>query len=67
MKNLTNEINFETLRDNFDSLCDQVKDGNNAVTLTLKSGRKAYIISDDKFNDISHFVISNASSDALTL
>lgn len=59
--NKTNEINFETLNEKFETICDEVNAGNEAVTLTLKSGRKVYIMPEDNYNNISRFVIAQVS------
>jgi PHD/YefM family antitoxin component YafN of YafNO toxin-antitoxin module len=66
MKNLTKELSYESLRDNFNDVCEQVNSGTNAMTLNLKNGRKVYIVSEENYDNISNFVMINTSSSALT-
>jgi PHD/YefM family antitoxin component YafN of YafNO toxin-antitoxin module len=67
MNNLTKEINYETLTEDFSHICEHVNSGTDAVALNLKSGRKVYIMPEENFNHISKFVMFNASPSALTL
>jgi PHD/YefM family antitoxin component YafN of YafNO toxin-antitoxin module len=66
MKNLTREIDFLSLKNNFNEVCDEVNRGNEAVTLTLKSGRQIFIVPEENYNNISRFVLVSTSSNALT-
>ncbi len=52
------EITFTTLKDNFDSISDQVNDDKEAVTLTLKSGRKVYLMPEESYDSIGRFFIT---------
>ena len=56
-----NEINFETLDENFETICDEINDSKEAVTLSLKSGRKVYILPEENYNNVSHFVMAKIS------
>lgn len=60
MKDLK-EMDFETLKNNFDNLCSEINEGTDAVALTLKSGRKVYIMPEQSYDNISRFVIRNTS------
>jgi PHD/YefM family antitoxin component YafN of YafNO toxin-antitoxin module len=66
MKNLTKELSYTSLRDNFNDVCEQINSGNDAMTLNLKSGRKVYIVPEENYDNISKFVMINTSSSALT-
>jgi PHD/YefM family antitoxin component YafN of YafNO toxin-antitoxin module len=66
MKNLTKEIDYLSLKNNFDDVCNEVNGKNEAMTLTLKSGRKVYLMPEENYDSISHFVVFNTSSSALT-
>ena len=64
MKDLR-EMDFETLKNNFDNLCSEINEGTDAVALTLKSGRKVYILPEQSYDSISRFVIPNTSAKVL--
>lgn len=64
MKDLTKELNFETFQNNFSNVCDEVNSNNEAMTLTLKSGRKVFLMSEDSYDNISRFVIVKTSANA---
>lgn len=59
------EITFTSLKDNFENICDTVNEENEAVTLTLKSNRKVYIMPEDNYDNIKRFVITNLSTNNL--
>lgn len=65
MKDLVREMDFTTLKDNFDELCDEINNGNEAVTLTLKSGRKVFIMPEKNYDNISRIIMVNTSENAL--
>lgn len=58
MKHLNNEINFDALKSDFSAVCDTVNKDNNTVTLSLKNNRKVYLMSEDNYDNVRHFVIS---------
>ena len=60
------EINFNSLKNDFDAICDQVNQDKEAVTLTLKSNRKVYIMPEESYDNIQRFVITNLSSKTLS-
>lgn len=60
------EITFTTLHENFDDICNQVNDEKEAVTLTLKGNRKVYIMPEENYDQISHFMISKVTLSNLT-
>jgi PHD/YefM family antitoxin component YafN of YafNO toxin-antitoxin module len=66
MENLTKEISYTSLRDNFNDVCEQINSGTDAVALTLKSGRKVYIVPEENYNRISNFVVVNTSSNTMS-
>ena len=43
-------INFTDLSENFDSVCNTVNGEKEAVTLTLKSNRKVYIMPEEDYD-----------------
>ncbi len=65
MKELLKEMDFTTLKDNFDEICDEINKGNETVTLTLKSGRKVFIMPEKNYDNISRYVIDNNSVNIL--
>ncbi len=65
MKNLVREMDFTTLKNNFEEICDEVNNGTEAVALSLKSGRKVFIMPEKNYDNISHIVIVNTSENAL--
>lgn len=60
------EITFTSLKNNFDAICDEVNQDKEAVTLTLKSNRKVYIMPEESYDNIQRFVITNLSSKTLS-
>lgn len=60
-----NEISFTTLKNDFNNVCNQVNEGKEAVTLTLKSKRKVYIMPEESYDNIERFVISPISTKSL--
>ncbi|MCI8315532.1 MAG: type II toxin-antitoxin system Phd/YefM family antitoxin [Lachnospiraceae bacterium] len=65
MKELLKEMDFTTLKNNFDEICDEINKGNETVTLTLKSGRKVFIMPEKNYDNISRYVIDNNSVNIL--
>lgn len=66
MKNLVKEMDFEALKNNFNAVCDDVNGNGEPVALTLKSGRKVFIMPEENYDDISHFIIKSVSANRLT-
>ncbi len=60
------EITFNTLQNDFDALCEQVNQDKEAITLTLKSNRKVYIMSEENYDNIERFVITSFSPKTLS-
>ncbi len=58
-------MDFTTLKNNFEEICDEVNNGTEAVALSLKSGRKVFIMPEKNYDNISHIVIVNTSENAL--
>lgn len=65
MKDLVRETDFTTLKNNFEELCDEVNNGDEAVALSLKSGRKVFIMPEKNYNSITRMVLVNTSENAL--
>lgn len=65
MKESLKEMDFTTLKNNFDEICDEINKGNETVTLTLKSGRKVFIMPEESYDNISRYVIDNNSVNVL--
>jgi len=61
MENLTKELDFRSLKSDFDDVCNTVNDGKESVVLVLKSGRKVFIMPESGYDNISRFVISNST------
>ncbi len=66
MKNLVKEMDFVTLKDNFDAVCDDVNEKGDAVALTLSSGRTVFLLPEENYDDVSHFIIKSVSANTLT-
>lgn len=60
------EISFNSLKNDFDAICDQVNDTKETVTLTLKSNRKVYIMPEENYDKIERFVITSFSPKTLS-
>ncbi len=60
------EINFNSLKNDFDAICDQVNQDKEAVTLTLKSNRKVYIMPEESYDKVERFVITTFSPKTLS-
>lgn len=60
------EINFNSLQNDFDAICNQVNQDKETVTLTLKSNRKVYIMPEESFNNVERFVITALSPKTLS-
>ncbi len=58
-------MDFTTLKNNFEEICDEVNNGTEAVALSLKSGRKVFIMPEKNYDNISHIVMVNTSENAL--
>lgn len=56
------DINFSNLRENFDDVYNTVNENKEAVTLTLKSNRKVYIMPEEDYDRIQRFVIPAVST-----
>ncbi len=65
MKDLVRETDFTTLKNNFDELCDEINSGSEAVALSLKSGRKVFVMPEKNYDSITRFVMVNISANAL--
>lgn len=65
MKDLVREMDFETLKNNFDELCDEINNGSDAAALTLRSGRKVFIMPEKNYDSISRIIMVNTSENAL--
>jgi len=65
MKESLKEMDFTTLKNNYDEICDEINKGSETVTLTLKSGRKVFIMPEKNYDNISRYVIDNNSVNVL--
>lgn len=65
MKDLVREMDFTTLKNNFEEICDGINSGSEAVALSLKSGRKVFIMPEKNYDSISRMVVVNTSENAL--
>ncbi|MDE6916330.1 MAG: type II toxin-antitoxin system Phd/YefM family antitoxin [Lachnospiraceae bacterium] len=65
MKDLVREMDFTTLKNNFDEICDEINSGSESAVLTLASGRKVFILPEKNYDSISHIVMVNTSENAL--
>lgn len=59
------ELSFESLKNDFDAVCNQVNEEKEAVTLTLKSNRKVYIMPEESYDQIERFVFTGFTSNTL--
>lgn len=60
-----NEVTFTSFKNDFDTICDQVNDNKETVTLTLKSNRKVYIMPEDGYDNIERFILTSFSAKTL--
>ena len=60
------EITFTSLKNDFNTICNQVNQDKETVTLTLKSNRKVYIMPEESYDNIERFVITNLSPKTLS-
>ena len=58
------EINFESLKSDFDAVCNQVNDDKEVLTLTLKSNRKVYIMPEENYDSIKTFIVTGINSNS---
>ncbi len=65
MKDLVRETDFTTLKNNFEEICDEINNGGDAVALSLKSGRKVFVMPEKNYDSITRFVMVNISANAL--
>lgn len=65
MKDLVRETDFTTLKNNFDEICDEVNNGSESIALSLKSGRKVFILPEENYDSISRIFMVNTSENAL--
>lgn len=49
MKDLVREMDFTTLKNNFEEICDEINNGGDAVALSLKSGRKVFVMPEKNY------------------
>ena len=59
------EMDFTSLKNNFDEICDEINSGSDAVSLSLRSGRKDFILPEENYDSISRFVMLNTSAKIL--
>lgn len=60
-----NEVTFTSFKNDFDTICDQVNDNKETVTLTLKSNRKVYIMPEEGYDNIERFFLTSFSAKSL--
>ena len=65
MNDLVREMDFATLKNNFEEICDEINNGNEAAALSLTSGRKVFIMPEKNYDNISHIVMVSTSENAL--
>ncbi|MCD8038117.1 MAG: hypothetical protein LUE96_03395 [Lachnospiraceae bacterium] len=66
MKNLITEVDFAAFKNDFDALCDNVNNRREAAALCLESGRKVFILPEDNYDKVSHFIVKSVSANSLT-
>ena len=65
MDNSVKELDFVSLQRRFDDICEDVNVNRKAVALALKSGRKVFIMPEENFDNISHFIIKKTNARSL--
>lgn len=65
MEKSIKELDFLSLKNNFDDVCDEVNSSKKPMALTLKSGRKVFIMPEENYDNISHFIITNTTYNRL--
>ena len=66
MKKSDKQMDSVSLKNNFYAVCDDVNGKGETVALTLKNGRKVFIMPEENYDEISHFVIKSVSANTLT-
>lgn len=66
MNDAVKEFNFRSLKDKFDAVCEAVNENGASAVLTLDSGRKVYMIPEETYDEISHFMFKHVSAGTLT-
>ncbi len=65
MSDSVKELDFVSLQKRFDDICEDVNGNRKAVALALKSGRKVFIMPEEKYDNISHFIIKKTNARSL--
>lgn len=58
------EINFDSLKSDFDAVCNQVNEDKEVLTLTLKSNRKVYIMPEENYDSIQTFFVTGINTNS---
>lgn len=65
MNDSVKELDFVSLKKKFGTVCKDVNENGESVVLTLNSGRKVFIMPEEKYDDISHFMFKSVSAGTL--
>ena len=65
MNDAVKEFNFNSLKDKFETVCEAVNENGASAVLTLNSGRKVFIMPEEQYDNISHFMFKRVSAGTL--
>lgn len=65
MNDSVKELDFVSLETKFDTVCKDVNENGESVVLTLNSGRQVFLMPEEKYDEISHFMIKTVSAGTL--
>lgn len=65
MNNAVKEFTFNSLKDKFDAVCEDVNENGASAVLSLNSGRKVFIIPEEQYDNISSFMFKRVSAGTL--
>jgi len=66
MNDSVKEFDFISLKDKFDTVCEDVNENGASAVLTLNSGRKVFILPEEQYDNISHFMFKHVPAGTLT-
>lgn len=65
MNDSVKELDFVSFKKKFGAICKDVNENGESVVLTLNSGRQVFLMPEEKYDEISHFMIKTISAGTL--
>ena len=66
MDNTVKEFTFNSLRDKFETVCEDVNENGSSAVLTLNNGKKVFLMPEEQYDNISRFMFKRVSAGTLT-